>query len=118
MTTRAQVAQTLPCSSFRYDSILQISFKVNIRIRLRCVFKLAALFVRYHRKTAKARPSNYFPTLSYNEALTVSDLQSLQNRRIMACERFITSLKPDNPVYKLVSSRTVDTQYNCSLRLS
>ena len=57
-----------------------------------------------------------FPKLSYNGALTVSDLQSLQNRRIMACKRFITSLKSDKPVYKLVSSRTVDTQYNCVLR--
>ena len=46
-----------------------------------------------------------FPKLSYNDT-----------RRIIACKRFITSLKLDKPVYKLVSSRTVDTQYNCVLR--
>ena len=57
-----------------------------------------------------------FPKLSYSEALTVRDLQSLKNRRIIACKRFITSLKSDKAVYKLVSSRTVDTQYNCALR--
>ena len=54
--------------------------------------------------------------LSYAEALTVSDLQSLQNRRIMAYKRPIISLKPDKPVCKLVSSRTVGTQYNYALR--
>ena len=30
----------------------------------------------------------------------------------MACKGFITSLKSDKPVYKLVSSRIVGTQYS------
>lgn len=67
-------------------------------------------------KMLKCAPQIIFPMLSYTEALTVNDLQSPQNRRIMACKRPITSLKPDNPVYKLVSSRTVGTQYNNALR--
>ena len=61
-------------------------------------------------------PQIIFTMLSYAEALTVSDLQSLQNRRIMAYKRPITSLKPDKPVCKLVSSRTVGSQYNYALR--
>ena len=29
----------------------------------------------------------------------------------MVCERLINSLKPDNPVYKLIRSCIIDTQY-------
>ena len=35
---------------------------------------------------------------------------------IIECKRFITSLKPGNPLYKLVNSLIVDTQYNYASR--
>lgn len=56
-----------------------------------------------------------FPMPSYTKALTLSNLQSLQDRRIMACKRFITSLNQIN-LHRLISGRVVDTQYNYALR--
>lgn len=66
-------------------------------------------------KSVKPLPSKNFSYVIINWSLD-SNLQSLQDRMIIECERFITSLKPSNPVYKLVNSLIVDTQYNYASR--
>ena len=62
-------------------------------------------------KSVKLLPSKNFSYVIINWSFD-SNLQSLQDRMIIECKRFITSLKPGNPVYKLVNSLIVDTQYN------
>ena len=66
-------------------------------------------------KSVKPIPSKNVSYVIINWSLD-SNLQSLQDRMIIECKRFITSLKPGNPVYKLVNSLIVDTQYNYASR--
>ena len=54
--------------------------------------------------------------LHYDEALTLSGLSSLEDRRAAACESFMRNLKPSNPVYGLAMSRRITTVHSYSLR--
>ena len=49
------------------------------------------------------------PNLYYDEALILSGLSSLEDRRAAACESFMRNLKPSNPVYGLAMNRRVTT---------
>ena len=49
------------------------------------------------------------PNLHYDEALILSGLPSLEDRRAAACESFMRNLKPSNPVFGLAMSGTVTT---------
>ena len=42
------------------------------------------------------------PNLHYDEALILSGLPSLEDRRAAACESFMRNLKPSNPVLMLI----------------
>ena len=44
------------------------------------------------------------PNLHYDEALILSGLLSLEDRRAAACELFMRNLKPSNPVFGLAMS--------------
>ena len=55
-----------------------------------------------------------FSNLHYDEALTLSGLSSLEDRRTAACESFI--LIQFNPVYGLAMSRRITTVHSYSLR--
>ena len=48
------------------------------------------------------------PNLHYDEALILSGLPSLEDRRAAACESFMRNLKPSNPVFGLAMSGRVD----------
>ena len=54
--------------------------------------------------------------LHYDEALTLSDLSSLEDHRAAACESFMRNLKPSNPVYGLAMSRRITTVHSYSVR--
>ena len=56
------------------------------------------------------------PNLHYNEALILSGLPSLEDRRAAACESFMRNLKPSNPVFGLAMSGRVTTVHSYSLR--
>ena len=43
-----------------------------------------------------------YPGRDYNEALVNANIVTLQERRIAACKRFISGLKPHNPLYQFV----------------
>ena len=55
------------------------------------------------------------PNLHYDEALILSGLPSLEDRRA-ACESFMRNLKPSNPVFGLAMSGRVTTVHLYSLR--
>ena len=57
-----------------------------------------------------------FPGVQYGDALRMANIQSLQDRRLFMCKRFISTLKPENPVYNLVRSRIYKSQSNYTLR--
>ena len=46
-----------------------------------------------------------YPEKGYNEALVNTNIVTLQENRIDACERFISGLTPQNPLYQLVLDR-------------
>ena len=54
--------------------------------------------------------------LHYDEALILSGLSSLEDRRAAAFESFMRNLKPSNPVYRLAMSKRVTTVHSYSLR--
>ena len=56
------------------------------------------------------------PKVHYDEALILSGLPSLEDRRAAACESFIRNLKPSNPVFGLAVSGRVTTVHSYSLR--
>ena len=56
------------------------------------------------------------PNLHYDEALILSGLPSLEDRRAAACESFMRNLKPSNPVFGLAMSGRVTTVHSYSLR--
>ena len=56
------------------------------------------------------------PNLHYDEALILSGLPSLEDRRAAACESFMHNLKPSNPVFGLAMSGRVTTVHSYSLR--
>ena len=49
------------------------------------------------------------PNVHYDEALILSGLPSLEDRRAAACESFMHNLKPSNPVFGLAMSGRVTT---------
>ena len=51
-----------------------------------------------------------------DEALILSGLPSLEDRRAAACESFMRNLKPSNPVFGLAMSGRVTTVHSYSLR--
>ena len=55
-----------------------------------------------------------FPDLSYKNALEVANLQLLDDRRSSACQDFIASLQPSNPLYNIVKGqlRSATHRYN------
>ena len=55
------------------------------------------------------------PNLHYDEALILSALPSLEDRRATACESFMRT-KPSNPVFGLAMSGRVNTVHSYSLR--
>ena len=55
------------------------------------------------------------PNLHYDEALILSGLPSLEDRRAPACESFMGNLKPSNPVFGLAMSGRVTTVHLYSL---
>ena len=55
------------------------------------------------------------PNLHYDEALILSALPSLEDRRAAACESFMRT-KPSNPVFGLAMSGRVNTVHSYSLR--
>ena len=55
------------------------------------------------------------PNLHYDEALILSGLPSLEDRRAAACESFMRT-KPSNPVFGLAMSGRVTTVHSYSLR--
>ena len=57
-----------------------------------------------------------FPGVQYGDALRMANTQSLHDGRLFICNRFISTLKPENPVYNLVRSRIYKTQSNYTLR--
>ena len=56
------------------------------------------------------------PNLHYDEALILSGLPSLEDRRAAACESFMRNLKASNPVFGLAMSGRVTTVHSYSLR--
>ena len=56
------------------------------------------------------------PNLHYDEALILSGLPSLEDRRAAACESFMHNLKPSNPVFGLAMSGRVTSVHLYSLR--
>ena len=56
------------------------------------------------------------PNLHYDEALILSGLPSLEDRRAAACESFMRNLKPSNPVFGLAMRGRVTTVHSYSLR--
>ena len=56
------------------------------------------------------------PEVHYDEALILSGLPSLEDRRAAACESFMRNLKPSNPVFGLAMSGRVTTVHSYSLR--
>ena len=56
------------------------------------------------------------PNLHYDEALILSGLPSLEDRRAAACESFMRTLKASNPVFGLAMSGRVTTVHSYSLR--
>ena len=54
------------------------------------------------------------PNLHYDEALILSGLPSLEDRRAAACESFMRNLKPSNPVFGLAISGRVTTVHSYS----
>ena len=46
------------------------------------------------------------PSMSYSQALHLTGLPSLQERRESACIKFISKISPSNPLYSLISSRS------------
>ena len=57
------------------------------------------------------------PNLHYDEALILSGLPSLEDRRAAACESFMRNLKPSNPVFGLATRNgRVTTVHSYSLR--
>ena len=49
------------------------------------------------------------PNVHYDEALILSGLPSLEDRRAAACKSFMRNLKPSNPVFALAMSGRVTT---------
>ena len=54
------------------------------------------------------------PSASDEQALSISGLTPLQDRRDAACNRFVSKIAPSNPIFPPLSSRvaTRDTKYN------
>ena len=46
-----------------------------------------------------------YPGKDYKEALANANIATPQERRIVACKRFISGLTPQNPLYQLVLER-------------
>ena len=49
-----------------------------------------------------------YPSISYNYALLLSDLSSLEENRSLACTDLISKIKPSNPLYPLIKSWLVE----------
>ena len=64
----------------------------------------------------KSAPLVILPNLHYDEALILSGLPSLEDRRAAACESFMRTLKASNPVFGLAMSGRVTTVHSYSLR--
>ena len=56
------------------------------------------------------------PSISYSQALHLTGLPSLQERRESACIRFISKISPGNPLYALISSRSQPRESPYNLR--
>ena len=54
------------------------------------------------------------PNLHYDEALILSGLPSLEDRRAAACKSFMRNLKPSNPVFGLAMSGRVTTVHEAA----
>ena len=54
------------------------------------------------------------PSASCEQALSISGLTSLRDRRDEACKRFVSKIAPPNPLFPLLSSGVEirDTKYN------
>ena len=79
-------------------------YKSYLRIRLRSLRQLTWVQRRALRII--------FSGVQYGDALRMAKIQSLHDRRHchFMCNRFISTLKPENPVYNLVRSRIYKTQ--------
>ena len=55
------------------------------------------------------------PSMSYSQALHLTGLPSLQERRESAC-RFTSKISPGNPLYALISSRSLPRESPYNLR--
>lgn len=58
------------------------------------------------------------PCMSYSQALHLTGLPSLQGCRESACIRFISKISPGNPLYALISSRSLSRESPYNLRMN
>ena len=56
------------------------------------------------------------PSMPYSQALHLTGLPSLQERRESACIRFISKISPGNPLYALILSRSQPRESPYNLR--
>ena len=56
------------------------------------------------------------PSMPYSQALHLTGLPSLQERRESACIRFISKISPGNPLYVLILSRSQPKESPYNLR--
>ena len=57
-----------------------------------------------------------YPNCSYEDALKVAGIDSLESRRNVACKRFVETVLPGNPLYPIIHNCTAPQIHGYNLR--
>ena len=83
------------------------------RVRIRYLCWLAQVSCLVSRERTKKDPFHH----SYETALDKATLSTLSDRRAISCIKFISKVRPGNPLYPLIHKRVVPTSTSvCLLR--
>ena len=115
-TACSQRAQELWLANARSLSCLLLAHSFYSRVRKYCIRQLTSVFSNALENIQKSALGIVVPSMSYSQALHLTGLPSLQGHRESACIRFISKISPGNPLYALISSRSLSRESPYNLR--
>ena len=108
---RRLLCQLRRCGVSAHDSVMVYCSLVRSILEYACIVSdaLPQYLSDSLERVQKRALAIILPGSTYNEALNLAGISTLQDRRSAACHEFIVQLNPNNPVYKLIAGRLEST---------
>ena len=100
----------------RHCDCLLFNYKIGVGVCVSSFRKPSTNSLYDLEKVQKRALSIIYPSHSYENALIMAGIYTLNLRRKAACKRFVAKINQDNPLYAVIDNRFVTSNCTHSLR--